>query len=93
MRGSLGILVVPFFPNVNAIAASETQQCLTGVSAANSLTMARGGDGYWQETANGLTMAIDDDGGDRDCLYWQGGRRRLWPQLILYDMEWMERIE
>jgi len=81
------------------MAASETQQCLAGVSAANGLTMARGGDGYRRETANGLTMAIDDDGGDGDCPYWQGGRRRLRPLLILYDMyciydmEWMERRE
>ena len=72
---------MPFFPDVNAMAASETQQCLAGVSAANGLTIARGGDGYRRETANGLTMAIDDDCGDGDCLYWQGG-----TLLILYDM-------
>ena len=57
---------MPFFPDVNAMAALETQQCLAGVLAANGLTMVRGGNGYRWETANGLTMAIDDNGGDRD---------------------------
>ena len=57
------------FPDVNAMAVSETQQCLAGVLTANGLTMVRGGNGYRRETANGLTMAIDGGGGDGDCPY------------------------